>query len=87
MSSIWRKYHGALIPWKPPHLDIGLTRNEIKQAIEDQVADDQDQDQGILDVDFLEFNELEQDALEDSKEDLEFSELDIDLCSFCYYFI
>ena len=52
---------------------------EIKQAIEDQVADDQDQDQGILDVDFLEFNELEQDALEDSKEDLEFSELDIDL--------
>lgn len=52
---------------------------EIKQAIEDQVADDQDQDQGILDVDFLEFNELEQDALEDTKEDLEFSELDIDL--------
>ena len=31
MSSIWRKYHGALIPWKPPHLDIGLTRDEIKK--------------------------------------------------------
>lgn len=52
---------------------------EVRQAIEEQVADDQDQDQGILDVDFLEFNELEQDALEDTKEDLEFSELDIDL--------
>jgi len=54
---------------------------EIKKAVEDQAADDLDQDQGILDVDFLEFNELEQDALADSEEDLEFSELDIDLLS------
>ncbi len=53
--------------------------SEVKQAIEDQVADDQDQDGGILDVDFLEFNELEQDALKDTEGDLEFSELDIDL--------
>ena len=34
---------------------------------------------GILDVDFLEFNELETDALAETEEDLEFSELDIDL--------
>ena len=53
--------------------------SEVKQAIEDQVADDQDQDTGMLDVDFLEFNELESDALADTEEDLEFSELDIDL--------
>ena len=53
--------------------------SEVKQAIEDQARDEQDQDSGILDVDFLEFNELEQDALKDSEEDLEFSELDIDL--------
>ena len=38
MSSIWRKYHGALIPWKPPHLDIGLTRDEIKQEIKNNNA-------------------------------------------------
>ena len=54
---------------------------EVKQAIEDAAADEQDQDSGMLDVDFLEFNELEQDALADSEEDLEFSELDIDMLS------
>ena len=53
--------------------------SEVKQAIEDQVKDDQDQDGGMLDVDFLEFNELETDALAETEEDLEFSELDIDL--------
>jgi len=52
---------------------------EVKQAIEDAAADEQDQDSGMLDVDFLEFNELESDALADSEKDLEFSELDIDL--------
>ena len=53
--------------------------SEVKKAIEDQAAAEQDQDTGLLDVDFLEFNQLEQDALKDTKEDLEFSELDIDL--------
>ena len=53
--------------------------SEVRQAIEDQRSDEQNNDQGILDVDFLEFNELEQDALADSEEDLEFSELDIDM--------
>ena len=51
---------------------------EVKQAIEDAAADEQDQDNGILDVDFLEFNELEGDDLEDSLED-DFTELDIDM--------
>ena len=51
---------------------------EVKQRLEDEYRDEQDQDQGILDIDFLEFNELEQDALADTTEDLEFSELDID---------
>ena len=54
---------------------------EVRQAIEEAAADEQDQDSGMLDVDFLEFNELEQDALSDSEEDLEFSELDIDMLS------
>ena len=52
---------------------------EVKEAIEDSVADEQDQDSGLLDVDFLEFNELESDALANTEENLEFSELDIDL--------
>jgi len=34
---------------------------EIKEAIEEQVQDDMNDDQGILDVDFLEYNELEKD--------------------------
>ena len=53
--------------------------SEVKQAIEDAAADEQDQDSGMLDVDFLEFNELESDALAETEENLEFSELDIDL--------
>ncbi len=52
---------------------------EVKQAVEEAARDDVNQDQGILDVDFLEFNELEQDALKDTEGDLEFTELDIDL--------
>ena len=52
---------------------------EVKIAMEEEAMNDLDQDQGILDVDFLEFNELESDALADTTEDLEFSELDIDL--------
>ena len=50
---------------------------EGRDQMEDAYRDEQDQDQGILDVDFLEFNELETDALADTGE-LEFSELDID---------
>ena len=38
MNSIWRKYHGALIPWKPPHLDLGLSRDQIKIEIKNNNA-------------------------------------------------
>ena len=34
---------------------------EVKQAIEEQVQNDLDDDQGILDIDYLEYNELEKD--------------------------
>lgn len=53
---------------------------DVKQQIQEE-AMKKDEDAGILDVDFLEFNELEQDALKDTEEDLGFSELDIDLLS------
>jgi len=49
---------------------------EVKRALEEEYANENNQDQGLLDIDFLEFNELEYDALE--KDDLEFTELDID---------
>jgi len=49
---------------------------EVKRALEGEYNDENNQDQGLLDVDFLEFNELEYDALEE--DELEFSELDID---------
>jgi hypothetical protein len=49
---------------------------EVKEAIEEEIADDANQDQGLLDIDFLEFNELETDYLADDA--LEFTELDID---------
>jgi len=50
---------------------------EVKQAIEEDLADEQNEDQGILDIDFLEFNELEEDELAEDELD-EFNELDID---------
>ncbi len=49
---------------------------EIRQEIEEGL--NENQDSGILDVDFLEFNELEADALKDTEVNLEYSELDID---------
>ena len=49
---------------------------EIRQEIEEGL--NENQDSGILDVDILEFNELEADALKDTEVNLEYSELDID---------
>lgn len=49
---------------------------EVKEAIEEDLADNANKDQGLLDIDFLEFNELEYDYLEEDA--LEFTELDID---------
>ena len=51
--------------------------DEIRQQMEEEYNEDMDADQGILDVDFLEFNELEGDAGL-SKDELEFTELDVD---------
>lgn len=50
---------------------------EVKDDMIDDVQDDLNADQGLLDVDFLEFNELETDYLA-TNDELEFTELDID---------
>ena len=51
---------------------------EVKIAVQEQAQDDLDKDQGILEVDFLEYNDLETDELKETEEDLEYSALDID---------
>lgn len=51
--------------------------DEIRQQMEEDYNEDIEADKGILDVDFLEFNELEGDAGL-SKDELEFTELDVD---------
>lgn len=50
---------------------------EVKDAIEEQLQDEQNEDTGLLDIDFLEFTELEEDELVENELE-EFSELDID---------
>ncbi len=49
---------------------------EVQDAIDEQIQDDTNDDQGLLDIDFLEFDGLDIDYLEDDA--LEFTELDID---------
>jgi hypothetical protein len=53
----------------------------VEQAVEEQAREDNNEDQGILDVDFLEFNELERDYdsyAEDPNYDARYSSIDID---------
>jgi len=50
---------------------------EIKERIEDELQDENNEDQGLLDIDFLEFTELEEEALDEEFLD-ESTELDID---------
>jgi len=50
---------------------------EVRDRIEEELEDDNNKDQGLLDIDFLEFTELEEDELEEDALD-ESSELDID---------
>lgn len=52
--------------------------SEVKQAVEDQVQDDANDDQGVLDVDFLEYNELEKDIDDYMEEEEDFNRIDID---------
>jgi len=55
---------------------------EVRDRIEEELEDDNDKDQGLLDIDFLEFTELEEDELnEDIFEEtteLDINELDVE---------
>jgi len=50
----------------------------IKQAVQEQAQDDANDDQGVLDVDFLEYNELEKDIDDYLEEEEDFNRIDID---------
>lgn len=69
---------GNITPSMIDNMFIVNPPQEVKIAVQEQAQDDLNDDQGILEVDFLEFNELEKDELEETKEDLEYSALDID---------
>ena len=69
---------GNITPSMIDNMFIVNPPQEDKVAVQEQAQDDLNDDQGILEVDFLEFNELEKDELEETKEDLEYSALDID---------
>jgi len=53
---------------------------EVKQALEEQLADEQDKDMGALDVDYLAFDELEKD-FSDYVDEGEYTRLDFDALS------
>ena len=76
------------------NLTVGMIDNmfivnppqEVKQAVEDQAADDLNDDQGVLDIDFLEFDELDKDIDDytDDNYDARGSRLDIDFLDVDY---
>ena len=50
----------------------------IKQAVQEQAQDDANDDQGVLDIDFLEYNELDKDIDDYTEEEEDFNRIDID---------
>ena len=50
----------------------------VKQAVQEQVQDDANEDQGVLDIDFLEYNELDKDIDDYLEEEEDFNRIDID---------
>ena len=50
----------------------------VKQAVQEQAQDDANDDQGVLDVDFLEYNELDKDIDDYLEEEEDFNRIDID---------
>ena len=50
----------------------------VKEAVQEQAQDDANDDQGVLDVDFLEYNELDKDIEDYLEEEEDFNRIDID---------
>jgi len=69
---------GGITPSMIDNMFIVNPPREVKQAIEDQVQDDLNKDQGILDIDFLEYNELDKTIDDYYEEDKEYNRIDVD---------
>ena len=69
---------GGITPSMIDNMFIVNPPREVKQAIEDQVQDDLNKDQGILDIDFLEYNELDKNIDDYYEEDAEYNRIDVD---------
>ena len=69
---------GGITPSMIDNMFIVNPPKEVKQAIEDQVQDDLNKDQGILDIDFLEYNELDKNIDDYYEEDAEYNRIDVD---------
>ena len=69
---------GGITPSMIDNMFIVNPQREVKQAIEDQVQDDLNKDQGILDIDFLEYNELDKNIDDYYEEDAEYNRIDVD---------
>lgn len=69
---------GGITPSMIDNMFIINPPKEVTQAIEDQVQDDLNKDQGILDIDFLEYNELDKNIDDYYEEDAEYNRIDVD---------
>ena len=69
---------GGITPSMIDNMFIVNPPTEVKQAIQEQVDNDLNKDQGILDVDFLEYNELDKTIDEYYEEDKDYNRIDVD---------
>jgi len=69
---------GGITPSMIDNMFIVNPPSEVKQAIQEQVDNDLNKDQGILDVDFLEYNELDKTIDDYYEEDKEYNRIDVD---------
>ena len=69
---------GGITPSMIDNMFIVNPPTEVKQAIQDQVDNDLNKDQGILDVDFLEYNELDKTIDDYYEEDKDYNRIDVD---------
>jgi len=69
---------GGITPSMIDNMFIVNPPTEVKQAIQEQVQDDLNKDQGILDIDFLEYNELDKTIDDYYEEDKDYNRIDVD---------
>jgi len=69
---------GGITPSMIDNMFIVNPPTEVKQAIQEQVDNDLNKDQGILDVDFLEYNELDKTIDDYYEEDKDYNRIDWD---------